>query len=399
VRKNTPLDGITVIDLTQIYQGPYATFLMAKAGANVIKIEPINGEPSRIRAKVSGSASLPMAMLNTNKRGVTLNLKTSGGRQLFKEMIKRADIVIENFAPGVMDRLGVGWSVLHEINPRLIYGTGTGYGLSGPDRDNLAMDVTIQASSGMMSVTGMPDGPPMRAGASIVDFLSGVHLYAGIMTALYERTQTGEGRLVEVAMQDTAYPTLASNLGFTYRGSGALPPRVGNRHGGLALAPYNVYEASDGHIAVVCVTEPHWHKMLAAMGREDLKDDPRFSTNKARVENLSQTDEVVQQWASSRTRDELVALSKQHGFPAAPVRNLIEVMNDPHMHARGMLEWFEDEDLGRIVLPGSPLMIHGADRVATVSSPKLGQHNQEIYGQWLGMSDAAIEALKKEGTI
>ncbi len=399
MRKNTPLDGITVIDLTQIYQGPYATFLMAKAGANVIKIEPINGEPSRIRAKVSGSASLPMAMLNTNKRGVTLNLKTSGGRQLFKEMIKRADIVIENFAPGVMDRLGVGWSVLHEINPRLIYGTGTGYGLSGPDRDNLAMDVTIQASSGMMSVTGMPDGPPMRAGASIVDFLSGVHLYAGIMTALYERTQTGEGRLVEVAMQDTAYPTLASNLGFTYRGSGALPPRVGNRHGGLALAPYNVYEASDGHIAVVCVTEPHWHKMLAAMGREDLKDDSRFSTNKARVENLSQTDEVVQQWASSRTRDELVALSKQHGFPAAPVRNLIEVMNDPHMHARGMLEWFEDEDLGRIVLPGSPLMIHGADRVATVSSPKLGQHNQEIYGQWLGMSDAAIEALKKEGTI
>jgi crotonobetainyl-CoA:carnitine CoA-transferase CaiB-like acyl-CoA transferase len=399
VRKNTPLDGITVIDLTQIYQGPYATFLMAKAGANVIKIEPINGEPSRIRAKVSGSASLPMAMLNTNKRGVTLNLKTAGGRELFKEMIKRADIVIENFAPGVMDRLGVGWSVLHEINPRLIYGTGTGYGLSGPDRDNLAMDVTIQASSGMMSVTGMPDGPPMRAGASIVDFLSGVHLYAGIMTALYERTQTGEGRLVEVAMQDTAYPTLASNLGFTYRGSGALPPRVGNRHGGLALAPYNVYEASDGHIAVVCVTEPHWHKMLAAMGREDLKDDSRFSTNKARVENLSQTDEVVQQWASARTRDELVALSKQHGFPAAPVRNLIEVMNDPHMHARGMLEWFEDEDLGRIVLPGSPLMIHGADRVATVSSPKLGQHNQEIYGQWLGMSDAAIEALKKEGTI
>ena len=399
MRKNTPLDGITVIDLTQIYQGPYATFLMAKAGANVIKIEPVNGEPSRIRAKVSGSASLPMAMLNTNKRGVTLNLKTESGRNLFKEMIKRADIVVENFAPGVMDRLGVGWSVLHEINPRLIYGSGTGYGLSGPDRDNLAMDVTIQASSGMMSVTGMPDGPPMRAGASIVDFLSGVHLYAGIMTALYERTQTGEGRLVEVAMQDTAYPTLASNLGFTYRGSGALPPRVGNRHGGLALAPYNVYEAKDGHIAVVCVTEPHWHKMLAAMGREDLKDDPRFSTNKARVENLSQTDEVVQQWASSRTRDELVALSKQHGFPAAPVRNLIEVMNDPHMHARGMLEWFEDQDLGRIVLPGSPLMIHGADRVATVSSPKLGQHNQEIYGQWLGMSDAAIEALKKEGTI
>jgi crotonobetainyl-CoA:carnitine CoA-transferase CaiB-like acyl-CoA transferase len=372
---------------------------MAKAGADVIKIEPVNGEPSRIRAKVSGSASLPMAMLNTNKRGITLNLKTERGRALFKEMVKRADIVVENFAPGVMDRLGVGWSVLHEINPRLIYGTGTGYGLTGPDRDNLAMDVTIQASSGMMSVTGMPDGPPMRAGASIVDFLSGVHLYAGIMTALYERTQTGEGRLVEVAMQDTAYPTLASNLGFTYRGSGALPPRVGNRHGGLALAPYNVYEAKDGHIAIVCVTEPHWHKMLAAMNRQDLKDDARFSTNKARVENLAQTDAVVQEWASSATRDELVALSKEHGFPAAPVRNLIEVMNDPHMHARGMLEWFEDQELGRVVLPGSPLVIHGADRIPTVSSPKLGQHNQEVYGTWLGLSDSDMTALKTEGTI
>ena len=398
-RANTPLAGITVIDLTQIYQGPYATFLMAKAGADVIKIEPLNGEPSRIRAKVSGGASLPMAMLNTNKRGITLNLKTEKGRELFKKMVARADIVVENFAPGVMDRLGVGWSVLHEINPRLIYGSGTGYGLSGPDRDNLAMDVTIQAASGIMSVTGTPDGPPLRAGASIVDFLSGVHLYAGIMTALYERSQTGEGRLVEVSMQETAYPTLASNMGITHKSVGVVPPRVGNRHGGLALAPYNVYPAKDGYIAVVCVTEPHWLNMLAAMNREDLRSDPRFATNKLRVENISETDAEITKWTESLPRAELFALSKKHGFPAAPVRDLLEVMTDRHMHERGMLEWFDDKDLGRVVLPHTPLFIHGTDRVKTVASPDLGQHNQAVYSEWFGLTDADLEALRQEGVI
>lgn len=396
---NLPLAGVTVLDLTQIYQGPYATFLMAKAGAEVIKMEPVLGEPTRIRAKVSGGASLPMAMLNVNKKGITLNLKSPRGKELFKELIKRVDILVENFAPGVLDRLGLGWDVLHALNPGLIYGTGTGYGISGPDRDNLAMDVTIQASSGIMSVTGTPDGPPMRSGASIVDFLSGVHLYGGIMMALYERTRTQRGRLVEVSMQETAYPTLASNIGLLYRSDGTMPPRVGNRHGGLALAPYSVFEASDGHIAIVCATEQHWLNILAAMGRQELKDDVRFATNKARVADIEGTDKFVEDWTRTLTRAELFALSGKHGFPAAPVRSLPEVMNDPHMHARGALEWFDDEDLGRVVLPGSPIIIHGAERVKTISSPKLGQDNKQIYGEWLGLSEQEIDALKVEGVI
>ena len=397
--QNMPLAGVTVIDLTQIYQGPYATFLMAKAGADVIKIEPVLGEPTRIRAKVSGGASLPMAMLNVNKKGITLNLKSHRGKEMFKELIGRADILVENFAPGVMDRLGLGWDVLHAINPKLIYGTGTGYGISGPDRDNLAMDVTIQASSGIMSVTGAAEGPPMRSGASLVDFLSGVHLYAGIITALYERTRTQKGRLVEVSMQETAYPTLASNIGLLYRNDGVVPPRVGNRHGGLALAPYSVYEASDGHIAIVCATERHWQNILAAMAREDLLNDERFSTNKARVADMGRTDRFVEDWTRTITRAELFALSSKHGFPAAPVRSLPEVMNDPHMHARGALEWFDDDELGRVVLPASPIIIHGADRVKTISSPKLGQHNKQVYGEWLGLSDADLDTLKAQGVI
>jgi crotonobetainyl-CoA:carnitine CoA-transferase CaiB-like acyl-CoA transferase len=394
-----PLAGIVVIDLTQIYQGPYCTFLMAKAGAEVIKIEPLLGEPSRIRAKVGGGASLPMAMLNVNKKGITLNLKTVKGKALFKQLIAKADILVENFAPGVMDRLGLGWDVLQAINPRLIYGTGTGFGLSGPDRDNLAMDVTIQAASGIMSVTGTPDGPPLRSGASIVDFLSGVHLYGGIMMALFDRTKTNKGRLVEVAMLETAYPTLASNLGLLYRQQGKVSGRVGNRHGGLALAPYNVYEAADGHVAIVCATEHHWHNILKAMGQESLKDDPRFSSNKVRVEHIDRTDDFVQSWTKTLTRAEFAMLSQKHAIPAAPVRDLIEVMNDPHMHARGALEWFDDPELGRIVLPASPIVLHGIDRVATVASPALGQHNQDIYGDWLGLSDQTLAELKHESVI
>src|SRR3954467_2174451 len=198
-----PLKGLVVIDFGQIFQGPYATLLLAKGGADVIKVEPPSGEPLRRRARPGTSATLPFAMLNQNKRAVTLNLKHPRGRDLLFEMVRRADVLLENFSPGTMDDLGVGWNVLREINPRLVYATGTGFGISGPDRDNLAMDLTIQAASGIMSVTADRDGPPMKAGPTLVDFMGGIHLYAGVVTALFQRMATGEGQLVEVAMQET----------------------------------------------------------------------------------------------------------------------------------------------------------------------------------------------------
>src|SRR5207237_5941505 len=209
-----PLAGLTVIDFGQIFQGPYATFLLAKGGADVIKVEPPGGEPLRRRALPEKHATLPFAMLNQNKRAVTLNLKHARGRELLFEMVRRADVLLENFSPGTMDDLGVGWSVLREINPRLIYATGTGFGISGPDRDNLAMDLTIQAASGILCVSGATDGPPMKAGPTLVDFMGGIHLYAGIVTALYDRDRSGVGRLVEVAMQETVWPTLAPSYDY-----------------------------------------------------------------------------------------------------------------------------------------------------------------------------------------
>src|SRR6266480_2732823 len=211
-RANRPLAGVTVLDFGQVYQGPYASLLMAQAGADVIKIEPPQGEPLRRRAPPGKSTTFPIAMLNSNKRAITLNLKHERGRALLFRMAEKGDVLLENFAPGVMDRLGVGWSVLNRINPRLIYASGSGYGLSGPDRDNLAMDLTIQAVSGLISTTGFPDGPPVKAGPAVVDFISGIHLYAATLAALFERERTGRGRLVEVAMQEAGLrdPDLAT---------------------------------------------------------------------------------------------------------------------------------------------------------------------------------------------
>lgn len=392
-----PLQGVKVIDLGQVYQGPYAAFLMAKAGADVIKVEPIHGEPVRIREALGGGASLPMAMLNSNKRAITLNLKSPRGRDLLKALVSRSDVLIENYAPGVMDRLDVGAKSLFEINPRLIYASATGYGLSGPERDSLAMDLTVQAASGIMSVTGDPDGPPMKAGPAVADFISGTHLYGAIMTALFERERTGRGRLVEVAMIETIYPTLASNLGMIQ--SDSAPPRTGNRHGGLAISPYNVYPCKDGHVAIICLVEVHWTNLLKAMGREDLRDVPRFRDNAARVTHMDETDAIVEAWTKDLTRAEIFELSRTFRLPTAPVKNLVEVTNSQHMHERGMLQWIDHYSLGRIVVPNSPLRYHGTPQMMSASNPKLGEHNREIYGGVLGLSESEIDALTDEGVI
>src|SRR5438874_6545925 len=393
-----PLAGLVVIDFGQIFQGPYATFLLAKGGADVIKIEPPHGEPLRRRAAPGKSATLPFAMLNQNKRAVTLNLKHPRGRELLFEMVRRADVLLENFSPGTMDGLGVGWHVLREINPRLIYATGTGFGISGPDRDNLAMDLTIQAASGIMSVTGAPDGPPMKAGPTLVDYMGGIHLYGAILTALYDRDRSGEGRLVEVAMQEAVYSSLAASFEYYHR-TGKPPPRAGNRQAGLSSTPYNVYECADAHVAIHIDTEAHWKNQQKAMGREELGDDPRFVTNADRVAHMDETDAVVVEWTRTRPKMEVFARLKAGRVPAAPVRTAPEVMHDPHMHERGMLVDIEHPELGPITVPTTPLRLHGLGKAPAGPSPRVGQHNDEIYGTWLGLSAADLAALKEEGVI
>lgn len=394
-----PLAGVLVLDLGQVYQGPYAALLLAQAGARVVKVEPPGGEPLRTR-ELAGRKTLPaMATLNQHKRGITLNLKHPRGVALLVALARRADVLVENYAPGVMDRLGAGAGVLMAANPRLIYATGTGYGLSGPDRDHLALDFTVQAASGAMSITGFPDGPPVKAGPTWIDFLSGTHLYAGILSALFERERTGRGRLVEVAMLDTAVHTLASQLEWVYD-KGQAPPRVGNQQGSFMLAPYNAYATKDGGtIVLLCLTEPHWKNLCAAMGRPELADDERYRTTPRRVKRRDEVDALVGAWCASSSREVVAEKLREAKVPSAPVRDVVEVLQRPHLHERGALEWFEHPSLGRIALPQSPIRLHGSPPARGARNPSLGEHNAEVYGELLGLSPAEVEALARDGAI
>lgn len=394
-----PLTGITVLDLGHVYQAPYCAFLMAMAGATVIKIEPPNGEPLRRRSAVAGG-SVPQAMLNSNKLGLSLDLKKQDAQDIFLKLVDRADVVIENFSPGAMDRLGLGYEVLKQRNPRLIYACGSGYGQTGPDRNRLAMDLTVQAAVGIMHTTGFPDGPPTKAGPTVCDFLGGTHLYAALMTTLFQRERTGKGGYVEVAMQDASYATLASVIGMHFGGQrGEVPPRTGNAHAGMAMAPYNVYPAKDGWLAIIVVTEDHWDRLLRAMSREDLLGDARFRSNPDRVKHMAEVDALITDWSRQFTRAELEAATRKHGVPAAPVRTLEEVLEDPGMHERGMLRWVDHPEVGRVVLPSTPLRIAEAPPPDFRPSPFLNQHEAEILGDMLGIGEAERENLRAAGAL
>ena len=388
-----PLDGIDVVDLTQIYNGPYATFLMATAGASVVKVEPPGGEPLRRRGVVGGAA-LPFAMLNACKSFVTLDLKSDDGRAALLELVANADVLVENFAPGTMERLGLGFDQLLERNPRLIYAASSGFGSDGPYARYPAMDLTVQAISGVMDVTGFPDRPPVKAGPALCDFFAGVHLYGAIVTALLERERTGVARRVEVAMQDAVYPSLSSSLGLHWGGGGGdIPARTGNRHAGLAEAPYNVYPTSDGYVAIICTTDRHWQSLVQLMGKPEIASTPGFASLKERVANIDAVDAMVAEWTSVRTKQEAFdALVGAH-VPGAPVRNLDEVTADPNMHARGALQWQDHPELGRIVVPHSPLRFAGTALRKLEPSRGLGVDTETILRARTGLDEKTIERL------
>lgn len=386
-----PLAGIVVVDLSQIYNGPYATFLMAAAGARIVKIEPPGGEPLRRRGVVGGAA-LPFAMLNGCKDSVVLDLKSAGGKAALKTLVEKADVLVENYAPGTMDRLGLGAGTLQGINPRLIYASSSGFGRDGPYSSYPAMDLTVQAMSGVMDTTGFPDRPPVKAGPALCDFFAGVHLYGAIATALFERERTGVARRLEVSMQDAVYASLSSSLGMHWGNEGraeAPPPRTGNRHGGMAESPYNVYPTNDGHIAIICVGDAHWANLSRAMGRPDLPDNPRFATLKDRVAAMDEVDAIVSGWTSLRGKAEAFDTLMAHKVPCAPVRNLTEVMNDPNMHARGALQWQDHPRYGRIVVQHSPLRYDGVAPVPLRPSHELGADTAAVLAEFGAAEDGA----------
>ena len=392
-----PLAGITVLDLGQIYNGPYCGYLLAMAGARVIKVEPPGGENMRGRAD-RPLASYPFMMLNGNKETITLNLKSERGKELLRGLAAQADVLLENFSPGTMDGLGVGSDVLRALNPQLIYAAATGFGSTGPHRDYLAMDVTVQAMTGVVAITGNEGEPPLKAGPALCDILGGVHLYGAIVTALVQRQRTGVGTVVDVAMQDAVFPTLTTALGAYYQ-HGGNPPRTGNHHQGMAVAPYNVYAAKDGHVAIICIRERHWRSLVTAMAQPALADDPRFADMKARARNMAATDAAVEAWTATRTKADVFRICQQHDVICAPVQSLDDVLHDPHLLERGALAKLAHERYGEVVLPSTPLRFEGASPPSVQLPRAAGADNAAVFGELLDLSADQVAALGTAGAI
>lgn len=394
-----PLDDLRVLDLTHYYNGPYATFLLSHLGAEVIKVEePGHGDGGRALFRRKGKPyGVPFALLNSNKQSITLNLKSDEGRALFKRLVSKADIVVENYAAGTMDSMGLGYEVLRTENPRLIYATSTGFGLSGPNRDVAAFDPIIQAMAGVMAITGEADGPPMKSGAAIADILGGVHFCAGLLAAIRQRDRTGKGLMVELCLYDSVIPALTSFLGAM--GAGMENLRDGNRAPGGAISPYNAYPASDGWVLILAGDNARWTKLCGLMGTPELAVKERFATLGRRARNRHEIDRIVGAWTITKTRRELFDLMAAADVFCGMVQELPEVMADPHLLARGMLREVDHPALGPMTIFTSPVRLNSEPSVPTSMSPALGAENDRVYHDELGLNTEEIAGLRDRRVI
>jgi formyl-CoA transferase len=393
------LDSVTVIDLGQIYNAPYATLLLAQAGARVIKVEPPGGERNRKRAQsgVSG-AGFPFLMMNANKLGVTLNLKMPEGRDLLLEMAERADVLVENFRPGVMERLGLGPDVLHDIRPSLIYASSSGFGRDSPYGSLAAMDVTIQAMSGAMAATGYSNDPPVKAGAAIADFFAGVHLCGAIVTALLRQERTGIGAILDVAMMDAMLPAMVPALS-NAMAWGREVVRAGNHSLTEACAPYGMYRTADGHVVVTVRTDAEWVVTVARLREANVDVPPGLEQVTERLKRMTVVDALVEAWTQQHTTEQVLAEARAHGVPCAPVRHLADVVADPYFRRRGLLADWDIAGVGPLPVMRSPIRVGEDGRVSFQPTPGLGQHNKEVYEDWLAHSPEEMRALETRGVV
>ena len=393
-----PLEGIRVLDLTQAYSGPFCTMNLADHGAEVIKIEtPNGGDQTRGWGPLANDYSGYFAYINRNKKGMTLNLKSEEGKKIFTELLKTADVVCENYKVGVLERLGFSYDVMKEINPRIIYGSISGFGLTGDLASRPAYDIVAQAMSGMMSVTGFQDGPPCKIGPSVGDNYSGAYLCMGILMALYEREKTGVGRRVDVAMMDTLFSVM-ENFVVEYTIAGKTPHRAGNQD--PSIAPFDAFQAKDGGFVMGCGTDKMFAELCGAMGREDLINDPRFVTNVARCENyLPDLKSAVEEWTMTKTVDDLEVIISGLKIPIGRILNIPQAAEHPQTKERNMLWNVYQPGMDReIRIPGTPVKIHGEADECQKAAPLLGEDNVAILTS-LGYTEEQVAELKANGVL
>jgi len=396
-RRRAPLDGVRIIDFTRILAGPFGAMFLGDMGAEVIKVEePGKGDDTRGWPPFAGGEATYFLSVNRSKKSLTLNMKAPEGLAILRKLISKSDVVLENFRPGTMDRLGVGYEALRALNPRLIYCAISGFGESGPEASRPGYDLIVQGESGVMDITGFPDGPPVKVGNSIADLVAGMSAAQGITLALLARERTGRGQKVEVGMLDVMAALLTYQAGLYWNGGGR-PGRRGNQH--PSIVPYEVFRAADAYLTLGVANNSLWDKACRALGREDLVRDPRFDTEAKRVGNRDVLVPLLNDVLSARPAEEWLTRFDQAGVPAGKIKTVAEVCESPHLKARGMVVRLPHPKAGSITVMGVPVRLHETPGAATAPPPLLGEHTEEILTRLLRIPKAKVDAFRASGVI
>jgi crotonobetainyl-CoA:carnitine CoA-transferase CaiB-like acyl-CoA transferase len=397
--KTELLAGLRVVDLTRVLAGPYCTMMLGDLGADVIKIEiPGRGDDTRQWGPpfTAKGESAYFISANRNKRSLTLDLKNDKGIQILKDLIRDADVVVENFRTGTLARWGLDYESLQDLRPGLVYCSITGYGHTGPYKERPGYDFIAQALAGFMSVTGPADGEPIRAGVAIADLASGIFAFGAIMAALYARESTGEGQQIDISLLDSQL-ALMSYVASNYLISGETPKRYGNAHPNIV--PYEVLEAADGYMAFAAGNDGQWRKFCEAVGKDEWIEDERFSTNPARTQNRCTIIPLLNELFRSRKISEWTSLCEQIGLPAAGINDMEAVFKDPQVQARELRVEYVGQDGETIPMVASPLKIPTTPARVRLGPPRLGEHTELILKEMLGYETSLIEELRAEGVI
>jgi CoA:oxalate CoA-transferase len=392
-----PLQGVRVLDMTWALAGPFSSMILADLGAEVIKVEnPDGGDPSRKNFPFIKEVSSYFLSVNRGKKSITVNLQHPRGKEIIRGLVKKSDILVENFRPGVMDRLGLGYKALRELNPRIIYAACSGFGQTSPYANRPAYDVIVQGMGGTLSITGEAGGGPVRVGFSIGDLGGGVFTALGVLSALHERERSGEGQMVDVSMLDCQIAFL-ENAFTRYFATGEIPERIGTRH--PVLTPFQAYPTRDGYLVVAAARDPSWQKFCKVIQREDLVMDPRFKGNQVRTKNHKELEKEVTQALKGKTTAEWVDLMIQADIPCGPVNSVPELAENPHTRAREMIAEVKHSKAGSLKVVNSPIKLSRTPVKLEKADPTLGENTEEILTGLLGYSREDIASLREEKAI
>jgi CoA:oxalate CoA-transferase len=394
-----PLEGITILDLTWVLSGPYATMTLGDLGAEVIKVErPPYGDIARTTLPLVNGESCYFFSVNRGKQSVAVDLKQPRGRDLFLDLVEKVDVVAQNYTPGVMESLGLGWDVLSQRNPRLIYVAISGFGQTGPDRDRPALDIVIQGASGVMSITGEPGGRPVRPGLSLGDITAGLYAAIGILSALHERERSGRGQMLDISMLDCQIATL-ENAFIRYFATGEVPKPLGTRH--PAATPFQAFPTKDGYLVLALSwgVENQWALFCASIGHVELMDDPRFETSGLRTQNHGLLEPILNEALRQRTTAEWLAEFQQFNLPCGPLNTIPDVAASPQVEARGMIVDVPHPIIGALRMPNTPVRLSRTPGGIKGPSPAVGEHTDALLARLLGLGAAQLGELREQGVI